>query len=400
MFVTEFLYFAGLIYLIIVIGWLALLTAASWMHKEKVDKSVAPLKLGVLIPAYNEELQICTTIQHIRNCDYPEELLQIIVIADNCSDHTAEAARRVGVQVVERYDKIKCGKGQAIDWFLHTHHAMYHHFDGICFVDADVQPDKKMFSELSASLSHPEVKVVQGFNGVANPYENWRTALNAIAFNVFNHVRMAGNNRLFGTSSLRGLGMAFETSVLQKYGWPAHSVVEDTEFTLLLQKDRIDVQYNPAAIITSEMASSCLQADQQRRRWEGGRFVLAGKVLPGLLKNVLSGQFRYFYAVMDLLIPPLSLLVILLLFWFGVSLFLGQPHLLLFVLLLGILTAYVVSGQLQRRASIKLWGYLLTAPFFIIWKLLLYVKMACNSNSSVWVRTLRKSEMENRGGKK
>ncbi len=398
MFVIECLYYAGLIFLGITIGWLALLTAGSWIHKEKVDRSKPPLNLGVIIPAYNEERQIYTTIQHIKTSDYPKELFQIIVIADNCSDRTADAARWAGAQVVERFDANNRGKGQAIDWFLQTFRSMYQHLDGLCFVDADVQPDRNMFRELSASLSHPEVKVVQGFNGVANPFESWRTALNTAAFNVFNHVRMAGNERLFGSSFLRGLGMAFETSLLQKYGWPAHSVIEDTEFTLMLSKDNIAVHYNPAAIITSEMASRRAQADQQRKRWEGGRYNLAVKVLPRLLKSILAGNVRYLHSFMDLFIPSLSLLVIVLLIWLGISLFLGQNHLYLFLLFLGVLTTYVVSGQLQRRASMKLWGYLVTAPLFILWKVLLYVKMICSHNSPTWIRTPRKAEMENHGG--
>ncbi len=398
MLAIECFYYAGLIFLTITFGWLALLTAGSWLHKEKVDRNKPPLNLGVIIPAYNEERQLYTTIQHIKECDYPRELLQIIVIADNCSDRTADAARWAGAQVVERYDDHNRGKGQAIDWFLQTFQSMYQHLDGLCFVDADVQPDRNMFRELSASLSHPEVHVVQGFNGVANPFDSWRTALNTAAFNVFNHLRMAGNERIFGSSFLRGLGMAFETSLLQKYGWPAHSIIEDTEFTLMLSRDNIAVHYNPAAIITSEMASSRAQANQQRKRWEGGRFILAAKVLPRLFKNISTGNVRYVHNFMDLLIPPLSLQVILLLIWFGVSLLLGQNHLYLFLLFLGVVTIYVASGQLQRRASIKLWGYLVTAPLFILWKVLLYVKMIYSHNSPTWTRTPRKAELENHGG--
>jgi cellulose synthase/poly-beta-1,6-N-acetylglucosamine synthase-like glycosyltransferase len=256
-----------------------------------------------------------------------------------------------------------------------------------------------MFRELSASLSHPEVRVVQGFNGVANPYENWRTALNASAFNVFNHVRMAGNNRLFGSSALRGLGMAFQTAVLQKYGWPAYSVVEDTEFTLLLQKDRVKVEYNPAAIITSEMAASRQQADRQRQRWEGGRFALAAKVLPGLIAKVLSGQLKYLHHAMDLLIPPLSLLVVMLILWSCLSAFLHPESWYNVLLFFALLFFYVASGQLQRRAGLKLWGYLLAAPFFILWKLLIYIKMIFSPTSQGWFRTVRKAEIQNNEGK-
>jgi len=398
MFVFEFLFFTGLVYLAISIGWLFLLTCGSWLHKEKVDRNSPLLNLAVVIPAHNEELQISRTIKNIQNCDYPKELLKIIVIADNCTDNTANEARLAGVEVVERFHESERGKGQALDWFLQSYQPLYEQLDGISFVDADVSPDRKMFKELSYSLSHPEVRIVQGFNGVANPYENWRTALNTAAFNVFNHLRMAGNDKLFGSSNLKGLGMAFETSILKEYGWPAHSVVEDTEFTLMLLKEKIAVHYNPAAIITSEMASKREQADGQRQRWEGGRFSLAREVLPDLLKNLISGEFRYLYVIMDLFILPLSLLAVMLLCWIGLTIFFFPNYLTLLLVLTGVLFFYVASGQFQRQASIKLWAYLLMAPFFILWKLLIYIQMISRRHSSGWVRTLRKAEMRERGG--
>ena len=138
MFVFEFLFFTGLVYLAISIGWLFLLTCGSWLHKEKVDRKSPLLNLAVVIPAHNEELQISRTIKNIQNCDYPKELLKIIVIADNCTDNTANEARLAGVEVVERFHESERGKGQALDWFLQSYQPLYEQLDGISFVDADV----------------------------------------------------------------------------------------------------------------------------------------------------------------------------------------------------------------------------------------------------------------------
>lgn len=398
MFLLNCIYVIFLVLLIISFGWLLLLTIGSWLYRPKRNPGAPLLKLGVIVPSHNEELGIRSTIDAVRSCDYPEELLKIMVIADNCTDRTAEIARECGVITIERTDLTNRGKGQALDWFLKNKQDLYADLDGISFVDADVIPDRNMFKELSYGLSVPGTQIVQGFNGVANELENWRTALNSAAFNVFNHLRMAGNNLLFGTAVLKGLGMAFKTDILVRYGWPAHSVVEDLEFTLILLEDDIGIQYMPQAIITSEIAGSRKQADSQRQRWEGGRFKLAAQLLPQLLKKFVSGKFRFLHAIMDLVIPPLALLVALLFVTscIGFLFFPATTPLLLsfFVILL----FYVASGQLQRKAGLKLWLYLITAPAFILWKLLIYVKMIFSKQDSTWVRTIRKKEMESKQG--
>jgi cellulose synthase/poly-beta-1,6-N-acetylglucosamine synthase-like glycosyltransferase len=392
--IITIIFYFGLGYLSLAVAWLVLLTAASWLFRAKTVADAPLLYLGVVIPAHNEEAGIVSTITSIKKCDYPSELLKIIVIADNCSDNTAELARAAGVCTLVRDNMDERGKGQALDWFLTSGPEHYLDLAGLCFVDADVTCDVRLFRELSASLSCPGVEVVQGFNGVANPAVNWRTALVTAAFNVFNHLRMAGNNYLFGTAMLKGLGMAFATPVLARFGWPAHSEVEDVEFSLLLLQHNIAVHYNPAAIITSEMATTGRQASTQRQRWEGGRFRLAARLLPGLVAKVGKGQFRYLHALLDLLIPPLSLLVFLVFAWLlWAWLLVPEAQPVLWLLLAG-LSCYVVSGQLQRRMGLKIWLYLAGAPLFVLWKLTVYGKMILQGNSTGWHRTLRSTELD------
>ena len=392
MILLQIVYYAGLAYLLVAALWLGLLTLASWFFQPKKEGGSPLLRMGVVIPAHNEEDGIAGTVASVKACNYDQHLLKIIVLADNCGDNTAAAARAAGAVCLERSNTEQRGKGQALDWFLKTQKEQYQDLDAISFVDADVICHPDLFRELSASLSHADVRVVQGFNGVANPLVNWRTALVTAAFNVFNHLRMAGNNKLFGTAMLKGLGMAFETSVLARYGWPAHSVVEDVEFSLLLGED-VAVHYNPDAIITSEMASTRTQADDQRSRWEGGRFRLAAGLLPKLGKRMLSGEFRFLHAFMDLFILPLALLVLLLFLWITIAWWCRPQSLTWLLGALAIIVCYVASGQLQRHMGVKLWFYLSAAPLFIFWKLLVYAKMLVQNNIC-WKRTIRDSELE------
>ena len=75
-------------------------------------------KFMALIPAHNEENVVANLVESLRNQDYPKELYDIYVIADNCTDNTAEIARKAGAIVYERFDETKKTKGYAMQWFF------------------------------------------------------------------------------------------------------------------------------------------------------------------------------------------------------------------------------------------------------------------------------------------
>lgn len=379
-------------------GYLLAVTAASWRFRKQVAAGGAPLHLGVLIPAHNEEAGMALTVQNVFKSDYPPESITVMVVADNCTDATAGEARSAGAMVFERRDPERPGKGQALDWFLSGFKEYYSHLDGIVIIDADARLDQRFLKEISASLSRPGVEVVQGYNGVGNPGANWRTGLCDAAFNVFNHLRMAGAAHLSGSAVLKGLGMGFSTPVLIRYGWPAHSVVEDQEFTLTLLDDGIRVHYNPDAVIRSEMVTRGDRAAAQRSRWEGGRLALAVKTAPVLFRRWATGHDpRLFFALCELTLPPLSLVVaatgtatVMAALWLPGWMWLAGVH-------WAVLAGYVVSGQIQRRATLSTWLYLAAAPLFVVWKLILYAKMASGHQKVRWTRTVRETEASKDG---
>lgn len=374
--------------------YLTILAVAAWRFKKKTAVGAEPRKLAVVIPAHNEAAQIAAVLTAIHRSFYPEHSYAVMVIADNCEDATAETARTAGATVFERSDPVDRGKGQALDWFLRKHADLVSQYEGVVIVDADTLVDRNFLKEISDSLSLPEVQVVQGFYGVSNATESWRTALMEAALCVFHHVRPAGRNRLGGSAGLKGNGMAFRAEILARQGWPAHSVVEDLELGTSLLLDGVLVHYNPDAVVRAEMAATRKQAESQRKRWEGGRLEIFRKYAPSLVRAwLVHRQVRYFDGFMELLIPPLSVLMLALAAVFPASL-LGASK---WVPLLGFsfagLAFYVLSGLALRRAPAVIWLYLAAAPFFIFWKVLLYLKMMRGRGSREWVRTQRKSEM-------
>lgn len=413
------------IYIGITTCYLFILTIAAFRFKKISDKgdntprqfqSRQPesnvLNFGVLIPAHNESFEIAKTVRRIKNTlNYPEAHFNIIVIADNCQDDTAELSREAGAQVVERFDLSARGKGQALDWFFKSHKSIYLEFDAVVIIDADTIPHPNFLNEISQSLSHSDVEVVQGFYGVSNPQANWRTALASAALSVFHHIRPAGRNQIGGTAGLKGNGMAFRTNIVETYGWPAYSVVEDIEYSILLLMDGILVHYNPDAVVYGEMASGSHQAETQRKRWEGGRLALIKKYLPLLIRGFIKNKkISYIDGILELLIPPLSLLVMAQMGMFVLSIMISlyaytqnescnaltnvwvcYPR--IWIIFFSITVFYIFSGLILRRAPFYVWRSLFFAPFFIIWKIPLYLRLIINRGTKMaWERTQRESE--------
>ena len=374
--------------------YLLILTAAAWALRLDGSESTSALTIAVVVPAHNEELQIAATVRAILGSDYPPEQRRVLVIADNCTDRTAQAAQAAGALVFERSNLVERGKGQALDWFFRNHQEAYDDFAAVAVIDADTLADTNFLAAMAGQFSDPQVMASQGFYGVANPSDSWRTLLAAAALAVFNHVRPAGQAGLGVSASLKGNGMMMRSELFRRYGWPAHSKVEDLEFYLLLLKDGIRVHYNPTAVVYGEMAVTGGQSAVQRRRWEGGRLAMLRQHAPLLIKRLVSRRsLADFDALMELAIPPLSLLVSAQLLLFCVSLVWFQPFAVPLGLCLLVSAGYVASGLLQRRMPLMVWLGLLGAPLFILWKLLLYLKMTLAPRSEGWERTQRKAEL-------
>jgi cellulose synthase/poly-beta-1,6-N-acetylglucosamine synthase-like glycosyltransferase len=395
--VSPFILLLGLVaaYLGIVCGYLLLLTYGAFALRKKVRTDAPPLRIAVVIPAHNEELQIENSVRCALEADYDKHNYSVFVIADNCHDRTAELAREAGATAFERHDTMKRGKGQALDWLFTTQAKLLEKYDAIAIVDADTRVDPNFLKEISASLSHPDVRVVQGFHGVSNPAAHWRTALTFAGFALVNGLRPAGRSHWGGTAELKGNGMAFRSNVLLHYGWPAHSIVEDIEFSTRLLLDDVLVHFNPDAIVISEMPSSGHQAEPQRRRWESGRIQTIQTYLPRLFDAFLRRpSWRLLDAMLEMVVPPLTILVSIEAAGFVLSLFAGLEWAAVFVVDMVITAVYVCAGLYCVSAPREAWTGLLAAPLFIAWKVPFYFRLLLSRPQQTWERTQRDAEAE------
>ena len=115
------------------------------------------------------------------------KLYDIFVVADNCTDKTAEVARKAGAQVHERFNDTEKGKGYAMDWMFNRLFKMERQYDAVCVFDADnlVHPD--FLKEMNSRLCNGE-RLIQGYLDSKNPNDTWISGTFSIAFWVINHV--------------------------------------------------------------------------------------------------------------------------------------------------------------------------------------------------------------------
>ena len=232
-------------FLSLIAAYLAIVTLGSWLYRPAPGGGRRESRIAVLVPAHNESSGIIPTLRDLCACDYPARLRDIFVIADNCTDDTAEIARAHGAQVFERHDTTLRGKGQALDWFLAKNRDLLSRHDVIAIVDADMTVDGQFLSVLDDAFAIGRTAAVQGKYLASNPEESWISAFGFLGFAVANHVRPAGRCFLGSSAGLKGSGMAFRRDLLLRLGWPCKSVAEDLEFGKELALQGIRILYVP-----------------------------------------------------------------------------------------------------------------------------------------------------------
>jgi cellulose synthase/poly-beta-1,6-N-acetylglucosamine synthase-like glycosyltransferase len=370
-------------------GYLLAVSLASCFARPRVVPG-ARLSVAVIIPAHNEAASIESTLQGVFRSDYPPDIYSVWVIADNCDDDTAERARRAGAQVAERRDTANRGKGQALDWFLNTYEPELRKSDVLTFIDADTAMDSGFLGAVAESLAHPDVQAIQCCNRVGNASAHWRTAITAAGFGGINIVRPLGQTWLRGSVQLKGNGMAIASGIVLDRGWPAHSIVEDMEYGLQLLLDGITVSFNPHAIVESSMPTGHSDTATQRRRWEGGRFAVAAAYAPRLLRRFLTtGKYVYLDALLEAMMPPLTLMALWTLALLTATAALGHWTLFWIVVCCALAQGvYLLFALVHIHAPWRVWLMLPAIPLFVVCKIPVYISLILRRQTS-WNRTPR-----------
>jgi 1,2-diacylglycerol 3-beta-glucosyltransferase len=375
-------------------GYLFALTLASG---RRAAPSYAPprRRFDIVVPAHDEEAGIGATVVSLLALDYPAALRRVVVVADNCTDGTADRAREAGAEVIVRTDAGRRGKGYALALaFERSIEAGL--ADAVVVVDADTTVSPNLLLAFAARLDQGAV-AVQAAYGVRNPDDSWRTRLVAIAFALFNTLRCLGRERLGCSVGLRGNGMCFAVSVLREVPHQAFSIVEDLEYGVRLGLAGHRIHYAAEAEVLGDMAATAEASKVQRRRWEGGRGRIAREQALPLLRRGMATPDRVLLDLgLDLATPPLAFLAALALAGTALSVVaaaLVTPPLVapwVWGASLAALLAYVARGWWLSGTGWRGLGDLAYAPLYLVWKVGLAFRR--DGSDGAWTRTPREKK--------
>jgi hypothetical protein len=367
------------------------LTVAAALWRRHVTPREPQTRFAVLVPAHDEELVLPRLLASCGALDYPAHLFTVHLVADNCSDGTAEVARNAGVTVHERNDTTLRGKGHALHWLLERLGTAGLAYDAYVIVDADTVVSPNLLRVFDAHLARGD-QAIQCYYGVLNADQGRQAMLRYCALALYNGLRPRGRDALGLSAGLRGNGMCFSAPLLERLGWTAYSLAEDAEFHLRLVESGIHVTYAAQAHVVAEMPTSLRQAQSQHMRWERGRLqLLRAHGTRLLVEGVRRRDPARLDALAELALPPFSIVVASVCGWLGlttISRARGARGLAAWVLLGQV--GYVLGGLRIARAPLRAYTALLVAPPLAAWKLLLYLRAALGRDDGRWVRTERK----------
>jgi hypothetical protein len=368
---------------------LALLGGAARGYRPPAPPPRGRLHFAVMIPARDEEGAIGTALASLETVDYPRDRVERIVVADNCSDATAETAARAGATVWIREDGEAGGKGAALEWALGRLLVERPGTDAVVLVDADCTVAPNLLAAVEARLRRG-ASAVQVTYEVANPEASYAAALRYASFALINFVRPLGKARLGLSSGLFGTGMAFTRDLLARRPWKARSLLEDQEYHLTLVAAGERVAFAPETKVRSAMPTSLRGSTTQQLRWDAGRAALIRTWAPRLLMTGLRRRdLVRVHGALEPLVPPQSLLLA------GNALvLLGALRAAPAVRRLALANvagqaAFVAGGLALARAPAPVWAALARAPVLAVWKLALLARLWTGRGPSRWVRTER-----------
>jgi len=385
---------AGAVLLLIPATILALETVVALLPKAEdgPPPPVTSCRVVVLVPAHNEEMQIEATVRALA-AQLPVGG-RLVVIADNCTDRTAELAARAGATVVERRDPERVGKGFAISFGLRS--LDEDPFDVVILVDADCRVSDGGLGVLAALAQRTGRPVQAEYLLSAPPSSSPTAVVSALAILLRNRVRPRGLDRLGFPCHLTGSGMAFPWQVLREAPETGSNLVEDLVMGIELALKGTPGRLCPSVQISSELPAGATAGFGQRKRWEHGQLHTLRSYAPRLIGAGLTRPSLGLLALgLDLAVPPLALLVLAQLGLFaltalaagvGIASLLPLSLAAAAMVLVAVAVAAAWIGFGRRTIPFR---SVLFVPAYLLWKIPLYAGLIWRGRQKTWERTER-----------
>ena len=348
-------------------------------------------RVAVIVPAHNESSGLVPTLQDIKAQLATGD--RLIVVADNCTDDTAAVAAASGAEVIVRNDPARIGKGFAMGWAIT--HLSQDPPDFVLFIDADCRLQADLVDGLKR-VCHEVQRPVQSLfimHSAENSPVNQSFA--EFAWILRNWIRPLGLRNLRCPVQLMGTGMMFPWSAISSVPLASSHLVEDLKLGLDLAETGRAPYFFPSVKVTSVFPTSAKGTESQRQRWVQGHLATIGRFVPRLLfASARRGDRHLLALALDLLVPPLSLLALLIggtaILTLAAALLGGSwmPALIaggnLAVFFLCVFLAWFKFGRqvFPAREALSFGGFALK-------KIQFYGRMLAGGAASQWIRTDR-----------
>ena len=265
--------------------------AVGFVRRKRKDRRppARQHRFAAIVAARNEAGVIGELIQSLRAQHYPEELLDIYVVADNCTDDTARVARQAGAAVYERHDQTRKGKGYALDYLFHRlAEEGREDYEGYFVFDADNLVDPAFTAEMNRVFDTGKYGAITCYRNSKNFGSNWISAGYSIWF--LREARFLNFPRMLLGSNCHVSGTGFLVSadvIRQNGGWPYHLLTEDIEFSVSCALKGVRIGYCDGAMVYDEQPTTFQQSWDQRLRWSKGFYQVDVKYGLSLLKGCL-----------------------------------------------------------------------------------------------------------------
>lgn len=350
----------------------------------------------LLMPAHNEAATFGTILDRLRPA--LTENIRLLVVADNCTDDTAEIARARGHEVVERHDPENRGKGFALAFG--RDHLLADSSESapecVVILDADCEIDAASLSALARTCVVRQLPVQGRYIFHETARASAKVQMSNFAFWIKNVVRQRGETRLGGPAILTGTGMAFPWALFEGLPLATSNIVEDLALGIHLTRIRRAPVYLDSASIHSASTGDAATLSQ-RTRWEHGFLETARTLALGAIRDgILSRNRKLLQLGLHLLVPPLALLLfasLAVLAATGVLAWLTGDWSAFVALAAAILlaaTAILLNWAIEGRRWLSARA-MLQLPLYMVWKLPVYLGFL-RGKTVGWVRTERADE--------
>lgn len=280
-------------------------------HGEvKIDPAKKQHSYAFFIAAHNEEAVIANLVKSIKDQDYPSELIDIFVVADACTDNTAQAARDAGAIVYERNDLSRKGKSWVMDYGFDRILKEYPGKHEAFFIfDADNLLARDYVSVMNDAFDQGFLALTS-YRNSKNFGSSWISAAYATWF--MREARYLNNSRMIcGTScAVSGSGYLVSSKIIQgMHGWDFHTLTEDIQFATFCAIHGVRIGYAPAEFF-DEQPVTLKASIRQRMRWTKGFY----QVLFTYGRHMLTSIAKFHrFAAYDMLmvIGPAMLLTLM-----------------------------------------------------------------------------------------